>query len=343
MHVNFTNVLSNLTATCALVLPLAAQAPVSEVVKSNDGAAVVSRAKAAIESGAYADAQQLYERALELARQAYGENSATYAQALVDVARAYQADMRRSGQAIQYYQKALPVQEATLGPNHPDVATTQYFLALDLQTRKQNARAKQMYERALDIRSKVFGSSDPRVAEILTPLAVLTGDEAQYQKALAIFDANNRDSSQTATALEQYGKFLTEHQRRGEAESMQTRAGEIRKARVAEIGAQSGPVVRQNVMRVNAAAGVTAPSVKSKIEPEYSDIARMEKYQGTVVLMMVVGTDGLAHDIQLKKGIGMGLDEKAAEALGKWTFNPGTKDGQPVDVAATVEVNFRVL
>jgi TonB family protein len=69
----------------------------------------------------------------------------------------------------------------------------------------------------------------------------------------------------------------------------------------------------------------------------------LARLAGTVVLSIVIGTDGLAHDIQVGRGLGLGLDEKAAEAVGKWTFQPGAKDGQPVPVAATIEVNFRLL
>jgi TonB family protein len=61
-----------------------------------------------------------------------------------------------------------------------------------------------------------------------------------------------------------------------------------------------------------------------------------------VVLSVEVGPDGLAHNIQVLRSIGMGLDEKAVEAVQKWTFLPGKKDGVPVTVQATIEVNFRL-
>jgi outer membrane biosynthesis protein TonB len=41
--------------------------------------------------------------------------------------------------------------------------------------------------------------------------------------------------------------------------------------------------------------------------------------------------------------LGLGLEEKAIEAITQWRFRPGTKDGQAVTVAATIEVNFRLL
>jgi TonB family protein len=78
-----------------------------------------------------------------------------------------------------------------------------------------------------------------------------------------------------------------------------------------------------------------------KKEPEYSVEARLAKLSGTVVLSVEVGPDGLAHNIQVVRSLGMGLDEKAIEAAGAWRFEPGKKDGAPVTVQVAIEVNFR--
>jgi protein TonB len=89
--------------------------------------------------------------------------------------------------------------------------------------------------------------------------------------------------------------------------------------------------------------GVSAPSVLFKVEPEYSEEARKAKFQGTVVLAIVVDPSGKARDIRVLRPLGLGLDEKAIEAVMKWRFKPGLKDGAAVPVQATVEVNFRLL
>ncbi len=89
--------------------------------------------------------------------------------------------------------------------------------------------------------------------------------------------------------------------------------------------------------------GVSAPSVLFKVEPEYSEEARKAKFQGTVVLAIVVDPSGKARDIRVIRPLGLGLDEKAIEAVMKWRFKPGLKDGAAVPVQATVEVNFRLL
>jgi TonB family protein len=89
--------------------------------------------------------------------------------------------------------------------------------------------------------------------------------------------------------------------------------------------------------------GVTAPELVSKVEPEYSEEARKAKYSGSVLLSIVVNTDGKAEEIKVVKSLGMGLDEKAVEAVRKWVFKPGRSKGVPVKVRAQVEVNFRLL
>lgn len=89
--------------------------------------------------------------------------------------------------------------------------------------------------------------------------------------------------------------------------------------------------------------GVSAPQVLYKVDPEYSEEARKAKYSGTVVLQLVVDGTGRARDIRVVRSLGLGLDEKAIEAVNKWKFRPGLRNGQPVAVQATIEVNFRLL
>jgi TonB family protein len=88
---------------------------------------------------------------------------------------------------------------------------------------------------------------------------------------------------------------------------------------------------------------VSAPSLLSKVEPEYSEEARKAKHQGMVVLYVEVDPAGRPHNIKVVRSLGLGLDEKAMEAVSKWKFRPGLKDGKPVTVGATVEVTFRLL
>lgn len=89
--------------------------------------------------------------------------------------------------------------------------------------------------------------------------------------------------------------------------------------------------------------GVSQPTVIFKVEPEYSEEARKAKFQGTVILFVVVDEHGNPRDLRVIRPLGLGLDQKAIEAVEKWKFRPGTKDGKAVPVQATIEVNFRLL
>ncbi len=104
--------------------------------------------------------------------------------------------------------------------------------------------------------------------------------------------------------------------------------------------------------------GVTPPKPIEKHDPDYTPEAKAAKIEGTVVLSVVIGEDGVPRDIGVIRGIAggvveaddgdglqlyRGLDENAVEAVSRWRFEPGKKDGRPVPVLATIEVNFRLF
>jgi TonB family protein len=88
---------------------------------------------------------------------------------------------------------------------------------------------------------------------------------------------------------------------------------------------------------------VTAPVPIYKPDPPYSEEARKAKYQGTVVVLIVVDAAGNVADAKVVKPLGLGLDEKAIETIRTWKFKPGMKNGTPVPVRIMVEVSFRLF
>jgi TonB family protein len=89
--------------------------------------------------------------------------------------------------------------------------------------------------------------------------------------------------------------------------------------------------------------GVSQPVAIFKVDPEYSEEARKAKFQGTVVLSIVIDEHGIPMNFKVIRPLGLGLDEKAIEAVQKWRFRPALKDGRPVAVQASVQVDFRLL
>ncbi len=65
--------------------------------------------------------------------------------------------------------------------------------------------------------------------------------------------------------------------------------------------------------------------------------------QGLVVLRVEIDGNGQIRDVQVDRGLGLGLDEKAMEAVRRWKFKPGMKNGRAVVTSALVEVHFRLL
>jgi TonB family protein len=87
---------------------------------------------------------------------------------------------------------------------------------------------------------------------------------------------------------------------------------------------------------------VKAPRAIYAPDPEYTEKARREHQQGTVLIRIVVGSDGLPRDVKVTRSLSADLDESAINTVKKWKFAPGTKDGEPVAVQIVVEISFHL-
>jgi TonB family protein len=90
-------------------------------------------------------------------------------------------------------------------------------------------------------------------------------------------------------------------------------------------------------------AGVTNPVPIYRPEPKYTEEAHKAKLQGSVLLSLVVDETGKAVQIKVVRSLGLGLDERAVEAVSQWKFEPGRLNGKAVPVQAQIEVTFRLL
>jgi TonB family protein len=97
-----------------------------------------------------------------------------------------------------------------------------------------------------------------------------------------------------------------------------------------------GPVIKIG-SGVSPPRAISSPSL-SQSSPSFTKV----KFEGTSVLQLVVGPDGRPYNIKVIRPLGMGLDQKAVEAVSQWKFQPATKDGKPVAVLINVEVQFHL-
>ena len=88
---------------------------------------------------------------------------------------------------------------------------------------------------------------------------------------------------------------------------------------------------------------VRAPVLTYSVDPEFSEEARKAKFSGNVQVALVVDESGRPKNIRVERGVGMGLDEKAVEAVRQYKFKPAMKDGKPVPVELYIEVNFQIF
>jgi TonB family protein len=240
-----------------------------------------------------------------------------------------------------------------------------YVLGLDAQITKQDkALATEYYQRAADIAvpDQVFGPAAILSRVALAQLASQAGDEtraaALLQQARAVSSENSYEMAvvldTSARILRKLGSDADAEKAEAEAKAMRASLasgktmppesafkGVVGGVRAGGFQDGSGTGKPETFYRVG--GGVLPPKVLFKLEPDYSQEARALKVQGTVTLQIIVGEDGGVHDVKVLRGVGLGLEQKAVEAIRQWRFAPGTKDGLPVNVIATVEMNFRLL
>lgn len=88
--------------------------------------------------------------------------------------------------------------------------------------------------------------------------------------------------------------------------------------------------------------GVTLPSVVTRVNPEYTRDAMQQGIQGSVILSSVVQTDGSVSDVTVVQSLDemSGLDQAAVDAMKRWKFTAGSKDGKAVAVRIECEMKF---
>jgi TonB family protein len=112
---------------------------------------------------------------------------------------------------------------------------------------------------------------------------------------------------------------------------------------VYESASAPGSNVPSSLMFYKAGGDVTAPVPIYQPEPPYTPLAKKDKVQGVVRLAVGVDASGNVAGVELLRGVGEELDERAIETLRTWKSTPAMKKGKPVPVRVVVETNFRLF
>jgi TonB family protein len=316
-----------------MTLPADISATIVEATSHGNFALLDELAKTADALRKYDVEARLLEEALIIRGNVSGQLSLDYGvglRKLGDYWRAQNALSNASG----FYEHALPL----LG-NGPEAATALIHKGI-LEIANQN------YAQATNDLTKASSLDTTKTAQANMWLAIsaqrqgnLTKAESFYRSSLAMQDPY---SPSAATGMELLSDLLRQQKRLVEAKPFRDQALVARKFQpplvVPVVSGTGTPGPTPNLLTVT--GSVKPPAVISRLEPIYTEDARLANYHATVVVSYEVWPDGVAHRIRIVRGAGFGLSEKAAEAISQWKFRPATNDGQPVAVSQTVSFSF---
>jgi TonB family protein len=174
-------------------------------------------------------------------------------------------------------------------------------------------------------------------------LRTAQADPAQVERAVdALIEARGRLAKSTTMMMVRMRQLMTldQWEKLSEYEGRLTALAEAPDPGT-PLGPAPPPPSQPGVFRPGV-GGVTAPTLIYKVEPAYSEWAKRQGIEGTVTMQAVIAPDGTVSELRVLRSLDPDLDQKAIEAVRQWRFQPGMKDGQPVPVAARIEVTFRL-
>jgi TonB family protein len=158
---------------------------------------------------------------------------------------------------------------------------------------------------------------------------------ANLAVSLARTPQEQAEASATLSSAQQFEAYHNRAEEFRKAQASVEPSGQTTQTPAPNVGASRGGAFKVG-------GGVSPPRAVFAPDPEYSEEARKAKYQGTCVLWVVIGPDGRVRDLRVARTLGLGLDEKAMEAVKTWKFEPAMKDGKPVAVQINIEITFRL-
>lgn len=164
----------------------------------------------------------------------------------------------------------------------------------------------------------------------------LDGDGDKLVVTLQLLDAhylvgNHRDHREVRKGPQEKVEMTIT----GADEQSRKSAEPFREASASQVAEDQG-ILRAGVHGVTVPSGVYMPT------PDYTDPARIAKFQGSLILLVKVSEEGRAEDLKVLHGLPFGLNQKALNTVRTWKFHPATLDGKAVPVQVPIEVTFRV-
>lgn len=328
------SVLSGAFALVCLLSPARAQDGWQEAIDAGDKALAIDWNRTAVKR--YGAARRLSVR--------FDAADPRRVVSLVRLARAYRS-LGDLAKPENLYEEAITIAEKAHGAMSLEFAAYLNEAGRYFHSRRKYPRAEALYRTAFANRVKHLGKEHADVAESINNLGVLYENEALYDKAEVYYrsaleireKALGPEHDATVVTAEHYARLLVKMNRAKDAQPLLERAAAVRARHVAAATtAVSGEVFR-------AGSGVRPARLSENTDPEYTEEARIARHEGTVVMQAVIMPDGGVADLKLVQSLGLGLDEKAVEAVQSWKFDPALKGNTRVPFRVSLEVNFRIL
>ena len=305
----------------------------------------IGEADRALQQGKAAEAQLILSQAMPAAR-ALAAADVRRGEALVLMARVHRA-LGDLAQPEVLYREADPVMRTASGPESVEYARFLNEVGRYYHTRRKYDLAESFYKEAFRIRVTQLGQEHADVAESLNNLAILYENQASYAKAESYYryalasreKLLGGDALATVETLEHLARLLYRTQRAEEAEKLASQARAVRQRQLAAMTGQADDLGQVYEFE----PGLRRPELETRTEPDYTEEARIARHEGTVRLQVEIDAEGLPRNPKIVQILGLGLDEKALDAIRSWRFRAARLDGRKVPCRITLAIDFSLL
>ena len=302
----------------------------------------INSARQALATKQFDQAARMLRQARSLSR-AFATSDPRRVVPLMELAKLH---LRRGDYALpeQLYREADPIARLAWGAESAEYASLLNDIGRYYHLRVKYAEAENFYKLAFTIRTRLLGREHPDVATAVNNLAVLYENqvfyakaESYYRTALGIRELSLGESHpDTVITLEHLARLLHKLSRPDQASAFEERARTFRTK-------QSASTETLEPVPLASAGNVQPAVLIERTEPDYTDEARIANHEGSVLLQAEVDVDGNPVNVLVLRSLGLGLDEKAVEAVRLWKFRPARSGGRKAPSRVRLEIAFRLM